>query len=129
MDVSSDTDYEGQLPEESPARFESLLTEALSAGVVLAGKTRVVIINEPIFVANGRNHLIRYNELYPHWVYDEYRQFLRQWMEQRNYTWLDHWNAIPPEEFVDQYFHRRSSGEKRFAEALAPEIQKMICPE
>jgi hypothetical protein len=50
------------------------------------------------------------------------------WMKQHNYQWLDFWDTVPPEEFADQYFHRNSSGEKRFAELLASEIQKLVCP-
>jgi hypothetical protein len=127
-DVGNNLDYEGRLPGESSATAESLMTEALSAGIKVAGDVPVVLINEPIFVANGDNHLIRYNEFYPRWVFDDYRQFMLGWMKQQNYKWLDFWSAIPPEEFADQVFHRNSSGEKHFAELLAPEIKKLVCP-
>jgi hypothetical protein len=127
-DVGNSLDYQGRLPGEWSASSESLLMEVLSAGVSLAGDVPVVVINEPIFVANGANHLIRYNDFYPRWVFDEYRQLMFEWMKQRNYKWLDFWNAVPPEEFSDQYFHRNSAGENRFAELLAPEIKKLVCP-
>jgi lysophospholipase L1-like esterase len=126
--VGSNLDYEGRLPGESSATAESLMTEALSAGSRVAGNVPVVMINEPIFVAQGENHLVRYNEFYPRWVFDDYRQFMREWMAEQNYKWLDFWNAVPPEEFADQYFHRNSAGEKHFAELLAPEIKKLACP-
>jgi hypothetical protein len=54
---------------------------------------------------------------------------MSEWMKQGEYRWLDYWNALPPHDFVDQSFHRSSSGEKRFAELLAPEIKKLVCPE
>jgi hypothetical protein len=127
-DVGNNLDYQGRLPGESSATSESLMMEVLSAGFDVAGDVPVIVINEPIYVAGGANHLIRYNEFYPRWVFDDYRQFMLEWMKQQNYKWLDFWNAVPPEEFVDQYFHRNSSGEKRFAELLAPEIQKLACP-
>jgi hypothetical protein len=127
-DVDNSLDYGGQLPGESSSTFESLMLEVLSAGIDLAGKVPVIVVNEPIFVANGANHLRRYNEFYPRWVYDDYRQFMSEWMKLREYQWLDYWNVLPPEDFADQHFHRRISGEKRFAELLAPEIQRMVCP-
>jgi lysophospholipase L1-like esterase len=126
--VGDNLDYEGRLPGEWSATSESLMLEALSAGYRVAGDVPVVVINEPIFVAQGENHLVRYNEFYPRWVFDDYRGFLREWMTQQNYKWLDFWNAVPPEEFSDQYFHRNSTGERRFAELLAREIKKLACP-
>ncbi len=51
-----------------------------------------------------------------------------EWTEEQDHKWLDYWNAIPPKEFSDPDFHRRSSGEKHFAELLAPEIKKLVCP-
>jgi hypothetical protein len=126
--VGSNLDYEGRLPGDSSATAESLTTEALSAGYGVAGDVPVVVINEPIFVAQGENHPVRYNEFYPRWVFDDYRQFMREWMAQQNYKWLDFWSAVPPEEFADQVFHRNAAGEKHFAELLAPEIKKLVCP-
>jgi hypothetical protein len=128
-DVDDHIDYEGQLPGESSATSESLMMEVLLAGFDVAGEVPVIVINEPIFVATGANHLIRYNEFYPRWVFDDYRQFMFEWMKQGDYRWLDYWNALPPSDFVDQSFHRSSSGERRFAELLAPEIKKLVCPE
>lgn len=127
-DVGNNLDYEGRLPGESSASSETLMMEALSAGFQVAGDTPVIVINEPIFVADGANHLIRYNEFYPRWVFDDYRQFMREWMKQHDSKWLDYWDVLPPDDFVDQSFHRRSSGEKRFAELLAPDIKKLVCP-
>ena len=127
-DVGNNLDYEGRLPGESSATSESLMMEVLSAGYHVAGDVPVIVINQPIFVTKGENHAVRYNEFYPRWVFDDYRQFMFGWMKQRNYKWLDYWNAVPPEEFADQSFHRAPTGEKRFAELLAPEIKKLVCP-
>lgn len=41
---------------------------------------------------------------------------------------LDYWNALPPEDFADAYFHPGLSGEKHFAELLAGDIKKLVCP-
>jgi hypothetical protein len=127
-DVTQDLHYEGRLPEEGPALFSSLLTDVLTAASGVAGEVPVILVNEPIFVADGQNHHVRYNGFYPRWVYDEYREFMSHWAQKRDYGWLDYWNALPAVDFTDQFFHRRISGEERFAALLAPEIRKLVCP-
>ena len=126
--VDDNLDYEGRLPDATLDLSDSLMMDVLSTAFRVAGDVPVVLVNEPIFVADGKNHPVRYNELYPRWAYDEYRQFMFEWAKEYDYKLLDYWNALPPEDFVDQYFHRRLSGEKRFAELLAPEIKKLGCP-
>ena len=127
-DVTTDVSYEGRSPEESPDLFRSLMMDVLSAAFIIAEDVPLVLINEPIFVADGENHLLRYNGFYPRWVYDEYRRFMRDWTGKNQYPWLDYWNTLSPVDFADQYFHRRVSGEQRFAEWLAPDIKKLTCP-
>jgi len=126
--VEGDLEYEGWLFADRPALIDSLLMDVLSAGFDVAGEVPVVLVNEPIFIANGKNHLVRYNGLYPRWAYDEYRQFMLEWTEAHSYRLLDYWNAFPPKEFYDPIFHLRLSGVKQFAKLLAPEINKLVCP-
>jgi hypothetical protein len=128
MDVEDNPKYGERLPGDSAGMFDSLMIDVLSAGFGVAGDVPVVLVNEPIFVAKGRNHLVRYNNFYPRWVYEDYRQFMFKWASEHDHILLDYWNALPPEEFADQSFHRNPSGEKRFAERLAPEIEKLACP-
>ncbi len=127
-DVTDNLDYEGRYPNDAEDLFNSLLMNVLSAAYDVAEDVPVVLVNEPIFVADGKNHLIRYNGFYPRWVYDEYRQFMLDWTEEHNHKLLDDWNVLPLGDFADPYFHRRLSGEKQFAELLAPEIKKLVCP-
>jgi hypothetical protein len=127
-DVPDSLDYVERYPEETKELFDSLLMDVLSTAYEVAGNVPVILVNEPIFVAQGQNHLVRYNGFYPRWAYDEYRQFLSGWMKQNDHEWLDYWNALPPEDFADAYFHRRRSGEKHFAELLAGDIKKLVCP-
>lgn len=127
-DVSDRLDYVERDPDEITDLFDSLLVDVLSATYQVAGDVPVVLVNEPIYVAGGRNHLVRYNEFYPRWVYDEYRQFLFEWSQAQDHKLLDYWNALPPEDFADAYFHRRLSGERHFAEILAVELEKLVCP-
>ncbi len=127
-DVEDNLDYEGLSPNDAPDLFNSLLMNVVTTAYDVAGSVPVVLVNEPIFVAEGTNHLVRYNGFYPRWVYDEYRQFLTTWAQEHDHKLLDTWNAIAPEDFADAYFHRRLSGEERFAELLAPEIKGLVCP-
>ena len=128
FDVNNDLHYEGRLPDESLDLFDSLMMNVLSTAFNVAEDVPLVLVNEPIYVVDSKNQLARYNEFYPRWAYDEYRQFMFEWLEKQDSKWLDYWNAIAPENFSDQTFHRNPSGEKRFAELLAPEIKKLVCP-
>jgi hypothetical protein len=127
-DVNNDLSYEGRLPDESLDLFDSLMMDVLSTAFDVAEDVPVVLVNEPIYVVDNEAQLARYNEFYPRWAFDEYRQFMFEWTEKQDAQWLDYWNAIAPENFSDQTFHRNPAGEKRFAELLAPEIQKLVCP-
>jgi hypothetical protein len=126
-DVGSNLGYEGWQPEESSSLINSLSLDVLSAGFKIAGDVPVVLVNEPIFIAEGRNHLLRYNAFYPRWAYDAYRQFMVKWTEKEVQPFLDYWDALPPTGFSDQNFHRNSFGEERFSELLAPAIKKLVC--
>ena len=127
-DVSSQLDYGGWMPEEAVHLLDSLMLDVLSAGIKRAGDVPVVLVNEPIFIAEGRNHDIRYNAFYPRWIYDEYREFISEWSERETHPMLDYWNALSTEGFSDQNFHRSSLGEAHLAQLLAPEIKKLVCP-
>jgi hypothetical protein len=125
--VDSRLDYEGWQPEESALLFDSLRLDVLSAGTSMAGDVPVVLVNEPIFVAEGENHLIRYNPFYPRWAYDAYRNMMDGWATKERQAWLDYWNTLPGEGFSDQNFHRSAAGEQQFAKLLAPAIKKLVC--
>ena len=126
-DVDSHRDYEGWMPEESSRLLASLMSDVLLAGFKIAEGAPVVLVNEPIYTAKGKNYLIRYNAFYPRWAYDAYRQWLVAWTEKEKLPLLDYWNALPPESFSDQNFHRNSSGEEQLAKLIAPEIGKLVC--
>ena len=115
------------MPGEEKQHLDSLMLQIISAGFDIAGDVPVVLVNEPIFLAEGRNHDIRYNAIYPRWIYDEYRVFMTEWAENKKYPYLDYWNALPPDGFSDQNFHRSSQGEQRLAEMLIPDLKKLVC--
>jgi len=126
-DVENDLAYDGQLPEKPLVLPNPLLLDVLSAGYKMAGDIPVVLVNQPLFVANGKNSNVRYNDIYPRWVYDEYRQFMFMWSEKNKRIFWDYWNVLPPNNFSDTHFHRNPIGEMRFAQILAPKIQTLIC--
>jgi hypothetical protein len=84
-------------------------------------------VNEPIFIASGRNSDVRYNDFYPRWVYDQYLTYLDEWMESGQYHYVNTWDLLPSSEFTDSIFHRTPAGEKILAEFLAPQIQNLSC--
>jgi hypothetical protein len=107
--------------------LDQMLFDVLDAGYQHAGPFPVLVVNEPIFIASGANSDIRYNEFYPRWAYDEYRQYLDQWMQTNGRSYIDAWDLLPASEFTDTPFHRTPSGEKTFAEYLAPQIKNLSC--
>ena len=127
-DLENDPAYDGLLPNASASPFNSLKLDVVSAGYARAGAVPVILVNEPIFMANGLNSEVRYNSVYPRWVYDEYRQFIFDWTSAQKRNYLDFWNILPPADFADQAFHRNASGERHFAEQLTPAIQRLTCP-
>ncbi|MFN3492473.1 MAG: hypothetical protein ACK40V_09670, partial [Anaerolineales bacterium] len=95
---------------------------ALEAGFRAAGKTPVLLVNEPMLISSGTNSSIRYNFFYPRWAYDEYRKLMFALSEERHWQYLDLWDIVPANEFTNSAIHLTPSGEKILAEHLAPHI-------
>lgn len=125
-DVKKSPDYR-DLPPGSDLRA-SLLLDALTAGHAVAGEIPVLLVNEPIFVANGMHSDVRYNDLYPRWAYDQYRGYLLDHTQKNSISYLDLWNAIAPEYFTDTPLHLSKDGEHLLAEQLNPKLLSMVCP-
>lgn len=129
QDVADDVSYfDYRSGTESPALVRSLMFDTLRVGREIAGDAPLVVVNEPIFIVSGRNSSLRYNDLYPRWAYDAYRQSLTEWMSARGYPFYDFWNALPASEFSNEMFHRDPNGEGRFANLLLPILQEFSCP-
>lgn len=88
-----------------------VLTEDDITFDVIVAMNRVVeecpllIVNEPILIADGRNSNIRYNNEYPRWLFDQYRVLMSAKSSQEGWNYLDLWNLIPPDQFTDTEFH------------------------
>jgi hypothetical protein len=106
----------------------SLLLAALPAGRDIAGKFPVVLVNEPIFIATGMHSDVRYNDLYPRWAYDQYREIVTAQAQASSLTYLDMWNIIPPEFFTDTPLHLNVEGERLLAKHINPTLLSTACP-
>jgi hypothetical protein len=104
---------------------DDLAFDVLEAGVTMASEAGVpvLIINEPMFVADGVNSSLRYNSFYPRWAYDQYRGLLADTAVARNWLYRDWWQIVPPEEFTDTPVHLTPAGSALVAEQLVNEVQ------
>ncbi len=125
-DVSKDISYRGLQPGDDLR--DAMLLKALDAGHVVAGKTPLVLVNEPIYIATGLHSDVRYNDLYPRWAYDQYRDVLTAQPRSNSWAYLDMWNTIPSKYFIDASLHIQPAGEKLFAEQLNLTLLSMVCP-
>jgi hypothetical protein len=100
----------------------ALAFDVLGAGVERAGDVPVLLVNEPVFLADGENSDVRYNALYPRWAYDSYRGRLIEAAGANGWHLLDAWDLVDPAEFTDSAVHLTPAGTSQFAEAVAAEI-------
>ena len=86
------------------------------------GDTPLLIVNEPIAIATGKNSDIRYNFFYPRWAYDQYRELMPKQADQLGFRYIDLWNAIPSAEFTNSAVHLTPAGSRMLAELLRDEV-------
>ena len=115
-----------------PPTFDPQLLslDMLEAGMEIAGKTPVILVNEPILIiSDQKNSDLRYDPSYPRWVYDQYRQVMDEESRKNGWQYIDLWDLVPSTEFWgDTDLHLTPAGEARFAERLIPYIQSASCP-
>lgn len=101
-----------------------LSLDVIGAAVEMAGaeSVPVLVINEPIFQTSGINHETRYNDLYPRWAYDQFRQLLGEAATTQDWHYVDAWDAVPNDQFTDYPLHYTASATCDFAARLAPDI-------
>jgi hypothetical protein len=124
-DVDDDLHYRTLTPESDFQK--ALLLDALLAGQGLASKTPLLLVNEPIYIASGVNSDVRYNNFYPRWAYDQYRDNVAQKAQNISLPYLDLWNTIPTKYFTDTPLHFNKVGEHLLMEQLNPALQSMVC--
>ncbi|MBI1280192.1 MAG: hypothetical protein GC179_18840 [Anaerolineaceae bacterium] len=119
-DLEADVTWQG-FNEKQGFQAGDIAIDVLSAGHKLAGQIPMLVINEPIFVADGRNSNIRYNFWYPKWAYDDYRELMVQTSEHENWKYVDLWDSIAPQNFTDSPVHLNASGSQQLS-VLAGQI-------
>ena len=91
----------------------------------MAGRTPILLINEPMFISQGVNSDIRYNYYYPRWAYDDYRALLAGESLRQNWNYLDLWDAVPGSEFTNTAVHLSPAGSAMFAQHVLEAIRSI----
>lgn len=119
-DLEAEETYYGFAPPHFPP--DALAFELLDAGHSLAAEAPLLVVNEPVFISNGRNSEIRYNFYYPRWAYDEYRRALAATAARGGWRYLDLWDFIERDEFTNTAVHLSPRGSAQLAQRLIQEI-------
>jgi len=102
-----------------PLLIESdLALDILRAGILMAQPVPVLIVNEPIFISQGKNSEIRYNFFYPRWAYDRYRQIMADYSARQRWRYKDFWDAVPGQDFTNSAVHLSAAGSRQMAKLL-----------
>jgi hypothetical protein len=125
MDVDSDLKYKG-FTSTSELEGQMMLT-ALQAGHELVAPVPVLLVNEPIFVATGKNSDVRYNEIYPRWAYDYFRDRMASEARRNYWHYLDLWDSISTEFFFDTGWHISPQGDRLLIQKITPALQSIAC--
>jgi hypothetical protein len=120
-DLISDVTWQGFKPETS-FQASDIALDVIDAGHKLAGNVPMLIINEPIFIADGRNSNVRYNFWYPKWAYDHYRDLLAQTAKNEHWNYVDLWDRITPEDFTDSPVHMNPHGSQQMSQLVGQVI-------
>jgi hypothetical protein len=107
---------------------DAMELDALTVGHEIADSLPVLIVNEPIFIAAGMNSHIRYNEVYPRWAYDYYRKSMESEAQGNQWQYLDLWDAVPTQYFIDTAMHISPEGQRLLIEKINPVLQSIACP-
>ncbi len=123
IDLDPDDAFHGHKP---PTFGDAdLAFDALAAGVRAAGKTPLLIVNEPILRSNGRNSDIRYDFFYPRWAYDQYRAAMSARATAQGWNYIDAWDLLPMSEFTNSAVHYTPAGAKLLADRLADAVTQL----
>jgi hypothetical protein len=125
-DFSADLSYR-ELDGPTDALMPSIWWGFIDTAQEIAGETPILYVNQPMFIADGENSDLHYNEAYPRWVYDQYHDFLLVDMVAKNRSLLDIWDAIDAGYFTGDTFHLSQEGELIKAELLKEGFQAQIC--
>ncbi len=106
----------------TPFSANDLAFDVLDVGQQIVGNVPLMLINEPIFIADGKNSDIRYNVWYPRWAYDRYRVLFAEEAKRHNWPYLDLWDRIAPTEFTNSPVHLMPNGSAQLSQLIAAAI-------
>lgn len=116
-DFDEDFSWENfKLPQSITA--DDLAFDMIRAGHEMVGDIPLIIVNEPMFIADGRNSDIRYNNFYPRWVYDEYRGIFVELAIRNDWYYCDLWDAMPRDSFTDSPVHMTANATGALSQIL-----------
>ncbi len=105
---------------------DDLAYHLLNSGQKIAGKTPILLVNEPILISSGTNSDLRYNYYYPIWAYEQYRQNMQELSKDNGWYYQDFWNLIAEEEFTNTAIHLTPKGVGILSEKLSEMIMEHI---
>jgi hypothetical protein len=114
-----DLSWQGFKPDQQ-LTTDNLAFDVLQAGVSIAGKVPVILINEPIFISHGVNSDLRYDFFYPRWAYDNYLRLLQ------NTNIVNLWNTIPSDQYTDSAVHLTPAGSHQLADKVGEILMQRI---
>jgi len=123
-DVVTDSIYMGHGAQLDP---DGLMLDVLDAGDKLAEGIPVLVLNEPVFIATGRNSDLYYNNYYPRPIYDQYLRIMSNWASDSSHPYYDAWDIVPASMFTNTPLHISASGEALLASRLEPIILQLAC--
>jgi hypothetical protein len=101
---------------------DHLAFDVLAAGIDLMSDVPVIIVNEPMAIADGANSDLRYNSLFPRWAYDQYRALLAEQAALNGWQVVDLWDSVDAGLFTDTPVHLSPTGAAQFAGRLGQVI-------
>lgn len=104
---------------------DDLAFDVIQAGVKRVGQVPILLVNEPMFISQGKNSDLRYNFWYPRWAYDQYREQYQALADEKDWHYLDVWDIIDGAEFTDSPVHLTPAGSQQLSEVVAPAIIKL----
>jgi hypothetical protein len=125
-DFGTDISFHGMQPPTLDP--ESLAFDVLEAGLKTAGKTPVLLINEPVLISQGKNSDLHYNFFYPRWVYDQWRLMMSENAAEHGWTYVDVWDLTPADQFTNSAIHLTPKGEELMAEHVEKILMDRTCP-
>jgi hypothetical protein len=123
--LPENAEYKGLTP---PVTNEILIyTDILKTTLEKVDAPSFLLVNEPILISAQKNSDIHYNDAYPRWAYDQYREYMSSLASENQWNYLDLWNLVPASEFTNSSFHRSPEGERLVAEKVTPAILDLAC--